>query len=331
MRDGGEEVVHRACGRLCLGARPALGVVHHRALDGEGDAIARELEELHLVAAERPRVHTADVEDAHEPGLHRERNAGERPDGLVAHVAAHHVLVVDVVEDDGPALRRDPSREALADRDPDGSLRVVLEAERGAHHERAVGLGQQDDHGVGGERALDAGQQLAEQLLEGEAREGGVGDRLDAADELRGRLGLGARRLLGGEQPATLVLDAPPVGDVADVRREGRRPVGGRARHRQLDGELRAAGAHGIDLDALADDPTLTRPAVLLEALLMPLAQGGRDDDRRQRSAEDLGPRVAEHSLRGRVELGDPSRRIRRDDGVERRVEEDRTLGVEER
>ena len=115
------------------------------------------------------------------------------------------------------------------------------------------------------------------------------------------------------------------------MRREGRRPVGGRARHRQLDGELRAAGAHGIDLDALADDPTLARPAVLLEALLMPLAQGGRDDDRRQRSAEDLGPRVAEHPLRGRVELGDPSRRIRRDDGVERRVEEDRTLGVEER
>ena len=305
--------------------------MHHRALDGEGDAIARELEELHLVAAERPRVHAADVEDAHEPGLHRERNAGERPDGLVAQVAAHHALVVDVVEHDGPALRRDPSREALADRDPDGSLRIVLEAERGAHHERAVGLGEQDDNGVGGERALDAGQQLAEQVLEGEAREGGVGDRLDAADELRGRLGLGARSLLGGEQPATLVLDAPPVGDVADVRREGRRPVGGRARHRQLDGELRAAGAHGMDLDALADDPTPARPAVPLEALPMLLAQGERDDDLRQRSAEDLGPRVAEHPLRGRVELGDPSRRIRRDDGVERRVEEDRTLGVEER
>src|SRR5213078_3200231 len=93
-----------------------------------------------------------------------------------------------VVEDDRPALRRDATREALADRDPDPALDLLLEANGGPRDQLALLLvEEQDGRGVRAEHLADARQQLGEQLIELQVRERGVCDLLETLEMRRGR------------------------------------------------------------------------------------------------------------------------------------------------
>src|SRR5581483_1888771 len=100
----------------------ALRLEEARVVDRERRAVGDELQQLDLVLPELPRLERADVEDALDLSLADERHAEQRPDALLPEDRVEDVAEVDVVEDEGALLRRDPAGEADADGDPDALL-----------------------------------------------------------------------------------------------------------------------------------------------------------------------------------------------------------------
>ena len=92
-----------------------------------------------------------------------------------------------------------------------------------------------------------------------------------------------------------------------------------------VDGELAAVGAHGGQLDALAEDRALAGFDEMPEGLAVRLAQAGRDHQLDHALADHRGAAVAEGPLRRPVELQNAPLAVDRDDAVERRIE-DRAL-----
>jgi hypothetical protein len=89
------------------------------------------------------------------------------------------VCVIDVVEDHRPLLGGDPARKASADGDADALLDLLLDAERCPRDELVRFLVDEEDRaGVDLEDLLGAFEQRAEQLVETQMRERGVGNRL---------------------------------------------------------------------------------------------------------------------------------------------------------
>jgi hypothetical protein len=166
-------------------------VMELRALDRDGDAVSYELEQVDVVRGELARHERAHVEHADDVAVGDERNAEQRLDPLLPQERVEHVRVVDVRQDDRPALRGDPAGESAAHGDANALLDLLLDADGGARDElvrRAVE--QQDRARVHVEDQRDPLQQLREELLELEVRERDVRDRLEPLEpDPRGPLG----------------------------------------------------------------------------------------------------------------------------------------------
>ena len=91
--------------------------------------------------------------------------------------------MVDVVDDDGAALRGDAAGEAASERDADALLDLLLDALGGAREEQVV-VQQQDRYGVDLEDLGDPAQQLLQELLLGQVRERRVRDPLQRVEHL---------------------------------------------------------------------------------------------------------------------------------------------------
>ena len=146
------------------------------------DALGDELEQLDVVRVERARDERADVEHAdHARRRTSERHAEQRLDPLLAQDRVEDVGVVDVGEDHRPPLGGDPAREALADRDPDALLDLLLDPDRGARDELVRLASSSSTRSVAVEHRRASDEQRAQQLLELEVRERRIGQRLEAA------------------------------------------------------------------------------------------------------------------------------------------------------
>jgi hypothetical protein len=91
---------------------------------------------------------------------------------------------------------------------------------------------------------------------------------------------------------------------------------------RQLDRQDRAVGAHGLDLDAAAEEWPLAGGEMSCESPPMGVARGRRDDELGHLTTERVATAVAEAPLRGRVPLAHAPGGIDRDDAVERGFED---------
>jgi hypothetical protein len=164
--------------------------------------------------------------------------------------------------------------------------------------------------------------------------------RLALAGGAGGERGAGARQLVGalGHAPFEVavrrqqrLLVLLPLGDVADMRGEDGRAVDLEPRDRELDGKLRAVGAHRRDLDPVPEHVRRAAVGEAGEPGAVTLAQRGRDDQLRHLAAEDVGPRAAEGAFGGGVEIDESPLVIDRDDAVERDVQDPREVGLKTR
>ena len=199
----------------------------------------------------------------------------------------------------------------------------------GVAADRPVRLEHVDDAPVAEAWHRDAGK-LLERLA---VVERGVEDGADLGDERRlllRRLGRAAEIALADEQRRALPLDVLARGDVADEPGEERALTGGALdrRDRQLDRELASVGAQGGQLEPLVEqsrllavrDPSQRRPVGVAQRL--------GDHQRRHLLPDHVLAPVAEHLLRGGVELEHASLAVDRDHRVERRLEDRRLEGL---
>jgi hypothetical protein len=119
------------------------------------------------------------VEDTEDLLVHDERYAEHRLDPLVQEDRIEQVRVVDAVEDDGAALRGDPTRKAASDRDTNGLLHFFLDSDgRSGHELPAIVVQEQHCAGVDAEDLFRSLEQGREQVVELEVGERGLGQSL---------------------------------------------------------------------------------------------------------------------------------------------------------
>ena len=173
------------------------------------------------------------------------------------------------------------------------------------------------------DRLLDFHRLVARRVARGELHEQEVGGAHDAHEDV-----VEIVRHAAGEPSdrlellrlAELFLERAPLGDVADEPREHRAGVDADARDGQFDGELGAVGAAAAQLHLAARERAASRRQVFVERAQL-LATIGRRQQHLDVAAEHAEAGVAEHLLRGGVELADVQRVIHRDDRVVRRLE----------
>lgn len=93
--------------------------------------------------------------------------------------------MIDVVDDDGPLVRRDSASETLPDRDPRSLANLLLQTPRGRGHQILRGRVEQE-HGrrVDTEQLPYPVEQLGQEALDTEMGQRCVGQRLDPAQPL---------------------------------------------------------------------------------------------------------------------------------------------------
>ena len=165
-------------------ARRALVLVEARLLDRERDAVGEQLQGALVLLAEEPRFHRPDVEDAQEPALDEERHAEQRFQPFLGQERVEQLGLADIGDEDRPALLGDPAREAAAEWNPNplARLDVLLEALGPARDELLSLLVQEErDRGVGAHDPADPLEQVLQEAVEVEMREGGLRDDLEVA------------------------------------------------------------------------------------------------------------------------------------------------------
>ena len=165
-------------------ARRALVLVEARLLDRERDAVGEQLQGALVLLAEEPRFHRPDVEDAQEPALDEERHAEQRFQPFLGQERVEQLGLADIGDEDRPALLGDPAREAAAEWNPNplARLDVLLEALGPARDELLSLLVQEErDRGVGAHDPADPLEQVPQEAVEVEMREGGLRDDLEVA------------------------------------------------------------------------------------------------------------------------------------------------------
>ena len=162
--------------RGTLGSEPgeALAAVEACLFDGEGGAVAGELEEVAFVVGEVAWGEAADVQDAEDAAFDDQGDAEQGLDALLAQDRVEDVGVVDVGDRDGAALGGDAAREAAAEGDAHALFDFFLDALGGAGVQR-VALEQEDRDGVDVQDVGDPLQQLLQQLFLGEVGQRRVG------------------------------------------------------------------------------------------------------------------------------------------------------------
>ena len=123
LREVGQRRVGHPLQRLqpargTLGSHPgeALAAVEACLFDGEGGAVAGELEEVAVLVGEVAWGEAADVQDAEDAAFDDQGDAEQGLDALLAQDRVEDVGVVDVGDRDGAALGGDAAREAAAER-----------------------------------------------------------------------------------------------------------------------------------------------------------------------------------------------------------------------
>ncbi len=224
-----------------------LGGIQAGAVDRQGDAIAHQLQQLHVHLGEAARRDTADAEHPHQPArrlarrlpvripahraiFHQQRHAGDRAQPL----PQDGVRPLEVgggqgvyVRDLGRPTRQDTADEALPGRDPHPANVLFPQPARRAQGQRAaVVVQQRDADGVHAQHGRHAAEQLAQQVVECQVGEGRVGEGLQRAQP-------GIRRPLPPQQARTLALQSLARRWVVLVRWRQGPPLG------------RAGAAHG--------------------------------------------------------------------------------------
>ena len=97
---------------------------------------------------------------------------------------------------------------------------------------------------------------------------------------------------------------------------------------RYLDREHFAVCPDALQLDAPAKHIGLARLLETPHAVIVIRAIGRRNDGFGYQLSDGVSGGISEHLLRGRVEAGDPAFAVRYDDGVERRIDDGRVLGL---
>ena len=167
-------------------ARRVLGLVRAGVVDRDRGAVAGELQQVDVVDGELARHERANVQHAHDLAAHEQRHAEQRLDPLLPQDRVHNVRVVDVVQDDGPSVRRDATGEAPAEWDANTLLDLFLDAAGRARDEISTILVEEQDRArVGVQHLARAIQKRIQQLLELEVAEGCVGQSLEAPKTLR--------------------------------------------------------------------------------------------------------------------------------------------------
>jgi hypothetical protein len=162
-----------------------------------------------LVTGEAAGAQAPDVDHPDHPAVDHEGDPEQRPQALVTEDRAHDLDVREVLEDHGPAVGRDVTGHSPPDRDPHPQGDLLLEPVSRADQELPPILGHQEEHdGVRAEGLTDAAEQLAEQVVQVQVSQRGVGDVLETPDALGRRLDLGPRDLLAGQE--RLRPPAPP-------------------------------------------------------------------------------------------------------------------------
>ena len=169
MRGDGDEAIAHA-------VELQQTIVQQRALDPQRRALRGGLEQVGLVRRESSRYERSDVDHAEHASAREQRRAEERLDPLLPEDRVEHVRVVDVLDRDRPALRRETTGEASADRDADAGFDLLLETRGRAGDELVPPLVEQQDRArVGLEEVAHADDELVEQVGRREVRERDVG------------------------------------------------------------------------------------------------------------------------------------------------------------
>jgi hypothetical protein len=151
-------------------------------LDRDRRPVGGQLEQLRLLVAEHTRRQRTDVEHPDRLAARHQRHAEERLDPLLAQDRVEDVGMVDVGQEDRLPQRRDPPREALAERDPDALLHLLLDPDRGARDQLVGGpVEQQDRAGVDGEDVVRSLEQRRQELVQLQVRQRRVREELQAA------------------------------------------------------------------------------------------------------------------------------------------------------
>ena len=138
---------------------------------------------LHVVVGEVPFLERAHVKHADHGALDDQRNAEQRLEALLAQQRVDDLGVFEVGDAHRLARAGDATREALAYGDAHPLHHLLLEALRGARHERAaVVLEQEDRRGVHVEDVDDSVEELVEEPVERKVRERGVRDALQVTE-----------------------------------------------------------------------------------------------------------------------------------------------------
>ena len=193
-----------------------------------------------------------------------------------------------------------------------GGLAVAgkrAQADRGLAPHAAAGVDAERDAAVDGE-PLD------------ERRER-VGDEVGRRDPAQGSLAQRDDEGLARDALVALALGELVIGEVADEAGVQRcRPAARHSRDRELDRELRPVGALRLELDALLEQPSAAAAEQAAQPAAMCLALGRGDDQLGHVGTDDVVAHVAEHPLRGGVELEHDAVRIDRDDRVQRHAQD---------
>ena len=156
--------------------------------DGEGGAVAGELEEVAVLVGEVAWGEAADVQDAEDGAFDDQGDAEQGLDALLAQDRVEDVGVVDVGDGDGAALGGDAAREAAAEGDAHALFDFLLDALGGAGVQR-LALEQEDRDGVDLHDVGDPLQQLLQQVLLRQVGQRRIGHPLQRLQPERGTLG----------------------------------------------------------------------------------------------------------------------------------------------
>ena len=214
VREHGQELVLGAIGVFGLRPRVALALRQVRTIDGEHRAVGDAPEEIEVRLREDARRRGSDVEHADERVTRAQRHPDQRAHAL-AQERTHDLDVGEVVEDQAARALRDAPGHAGAQRNAEVLEELLAEALRFDRAQPAPALVPQQHRGrVAGQDLADPPHQLDQELVQAELGEGVVGDELELPQRGRGGLGLLAGLVLGHEEPAQLLLDPLPLGDV---------------------------------------------------------------------------------------------------------------------
>jgi hypothetical protein len=317
------------------------------ALDRQRRAVGGDLQQRGVRRREGALEQRAHDQRAEHRALEQQRHGEDRGRRLPDELGAELLGLPDVVDDHRLALARDALEEAagvrLERRAPDRDV----DALGGLHHDVALLLLVAQDHRrvVDLQHLGDAGQQLAEQLVERQRGQRRVGDPLQGLQALRDRLGLHARGLLADEQ---LALALGPLALAEVLHLDEHRRLVPRARQREAQQRRHLAPARPeqalLDVVALhaAGDEALA--ALGVERAVVGVGQVVDG------AAEQVGLVAAERVAQRPVDRHDPlalaqpghadrraveGRALQRLAGAQRvvgapQVDEDRDLGAQE-